>query len=205
MSGSDPAQDGSRIVILAAGSSRRLGQAKQTLPWKGSNLLQHTADTAAAVRQPVWITLGAEAETCWQSLRSNRGLQRIDVPLHAEGMAASLRAAAALATAQTDVQRLLVLLVDQHAVDAAWLSQLLQLAAAHPQHMIASCHGGLRGAPAVFPRRSFATLAQLQGDRGARDLLRAAAADQVIDYPAPHPPGDLDTRTDLMRTQALRH
>ncbi len=179
------------VAILAAGDSSRLGQPKQLLQWRGTSLLQHAVDTAADIAPRVLLTLGADADALWRTLRAPPSLERVDVPDHREGMSASLRAAVARVEADPTAERLLVMLVDQYAVDDAWLRGLLALAGAHPQRMVASRYDGLRGVPAVFPRGAFATLAALHGDRGARTLLRDEA--DAIDFIAPHAPGDVDT------------
>jgi molybdenum cofactor cytidylyltransferase len=141
------------------------------------------------------LTLGADANALWRTLRVPPALQRVDVPEHAEGLSASMRAAAAQAGSDPAVDRLLVMLVDQYAVDVAWLRSLLALADAHPLRMVASRYDGVRGVPAVFPRTAFAALAALRGDQGARTLLRDEP--EPIDYVAPHPPGDVDTPEQL--------
>ena len=179
------------IAILAAGDSSRLGRPKQLVQWRGTSLLQHAVDTASQVAPRVLLTLGAEADTLWRTLRAPASLERVDVPDHREGMSASLRAAVARVDADPAVERLLVMLVDQYAVDDAWLRDLLALADAHPQRMVASRYDGLRGVPAVFPRSVFAALAALRGDQGARALLRDER--DPIDLIVPQAPGDVDT------------
>ena len=179
------------IAILAAGSSSRLGQPKQRLQWRGASLLQHAVDTASSVTPHVLLTLGADADALWGTLRRPPGLQRIDVADHAQGLSASLRAAVAHAECDPAVGQLLVMLVDQYAVDSAWLRALLAIADTHPQRMVASRYDGVRGVPAVFPRSAFAALAASRGDQGARTLLRHEP--DPIDHIPPHPPGDVDT------------
>ncbi len=179
------------IAILAAGGSTRLGQPKQCVQWRGTSLLQRAVDTACTVSPRVLLTLGADADALWGTLRAPRELKRVDVPDHRDGLSASIRAAVACAERDAAVNRLLVMLVDQYAIDAEWLHGLLALAGAHPQRMVASRYEDLRGVPAVFPRGAFVALAALRGDQGARALLRDE--DDPIDYIAPHAPGDVDT------------
>jgi molybdenum cofactor cytidylyltransferase len=186
------------IAILAAGQSTRLGQPKPLVRWRGTSLLQRAVDTASAVAPRVLLTLGADADALWRTLRVPLALQRIDVPDHAEGLSASMRAAVACAESDPEVERLLVMLVDQYAVDGAWLRTLSALSEAYPQRMIASRYDGVRGVPAVFPRTAFAALAALRGDQGARALLRDEA--EPIDHLAPHPPGDVDTPDQIPRS-----
>lgn len=185
------------VAVLAAGDSSRLGQPKQLVQWRGTSLMQHAVDTACVVAPCVLLTLGADADTLWRTLRAPASLERVDVPDHREGLSASLRAAVAHADADPAVDRLLVMLVDQYAVDDVWLRGLLALADAHPQRMIASRYVGLRGVPAVFPRSVFAALTALHGDQGARALLRNEP--DPIDFIAPHAPGDVDTPRQIPR------
>jgi molybdenum cofactor cytidylyltransferase len=179
------------IAILAAGASTRLGQPKQLVQWRGTSLLQHAVDTACAASPHVLLMLGADADALWRTLRAPPTLMRVDVLDHRDGLSASMRAAVARAECDAMIDRLLVTLVDQYAVDVEWLRSLLVLADTHPQRMVASRYDGVRGVPAIFPRSAFAALAALRGDQGARALLRDE--DDPIDYIAPHAPGDVDT------------
>lgn len=188
------------IAILAAGRSSRLGRPKALVPWHGRTLLQRALDTAVAASPRVIVALGADGDALWQSLllpTHGADIARVDVSDAGDGLSASLRAVVAHVDADPAIERLLVLLTDQYAVDAAWLRALLALAETHPQRMIASRYDGVRGVPAVFPRAAFAALAALRGDQGARTLLRDEH--DPIDHPAPHPPGDVDTPADVPR------
>jgi molybdenum cofactor cytidylyltransferase len=186
------------VAILAAGGSTRLGQPKQLVQWRGTTLLQHAVDTACAVAPRVLLTLGADADALWRTLRVPSSLERVDVPDHRDGMSASLRAAIARVEEDAAVDRLLVTLVDQYAIDDAWLHGLLTLADAHPRRMVASRYDGLRGVPAAFPRDVFPALAALHGDQGARSLLRDEP--DAIDFIAAHAPGDVDTPAQMPPT-----
>lgn len=188
------------IAILAAGRSSRLGRPKALVPWRGRTLLQRALDTAVAASPRVIVALGIDGDALWRTLVLPAGgtaVARVDVRAAGDGLSASLRAVVAHVDADPAIERLLVLLTDQYAVDAAWLRALLALAKAHPQRMIASRYDGVRGVPAVFPRAAFAALAALRGDRGARTLLRDEQ--DPIDHAAPHPPGDVDTPADVPR------
>ena len=188
------------VAILAAGRSSRLGQPKALVTWQGRSLLQRALDTACAVTPRVVVALGADGDALWRTLLlSTQGtsIARVDVGAAGDGLSASLRAVVAQVDADPAVERLLVLLTDQYAVDAVWLHALLAQADAHPNRMVASRYDGVRGVPAVFPRAVFTALSTLRGDQGARTLLRDER--DPVDHPAPHPPGDVDTPADLPR------
>lgn len=59
-------------VILAAGASSRLGEAKQLLVYKGQSLLERSIRLAFSVCQEVVVCLGAEVD---QSIRIVENLQ----------------------------------------------------------------------------------------------------------------------------------
>ena len=51
------------ILILAAGASRRLGQPKQLLAYKGHTLLDHTIQVAKEAQLgPVYVVIGCLSE-----------------------------------------------------------------------------------------------------------------------------------------------
>jgi len=81
-------------------------------------------------------------------------------------------------------------------VDAALLQRLLALAAAEPGRPAACGYGETLGIPAVVPRRLFAELLTLRGDRGAKAVL---LREQALVLPFPEGIADLDTPTDLAR------
>lgn len=175
-------------LILAAGSGRRMGGPKALLRVEGDTLLRRTARAALeAGCSPVVAVVGA-----WPAGLDELDVQTLPNPGADEGMASSLRLG--IAALPPDAQGVLVLAVDQPAVDAALLRDLLALADCDPERPAACAYAGTLGIPAVLPRRLFPDLLTLRGDRGAKAiLLREGAA------PLPFPGGaaDLDTPADL--------
>jgi len=87
----------------------------------------------------------------------------------AEGMASSIRCGVeALGT--EPLSGAVLMTCDQVAVTPAHLQALC----AEPLEVTGSGYAGKVGVPAYFPASRFAELLALQGDQGARDLLRAA-------------------------------
>lgn len=176
-------------MLLAAGSSSRLGQPKQLVRWDGTTLLRRAAELACAVSEgPVVVVLGAHAERCLPELEG-LPLTPVVAPDWHEGMAASLRAGIA-AVAHCDAA--LVLLCDQPQLSHEHLQALC--AAWEPGQLVASDYGPHLGPPCVFDRAFFPELLALTGDQGARKLLQRHAPRRV-----PFPGGlhDIDTPADL--------
>jgi CTP:molybdopterin cytidylyltransferase MocA len=158
------------LVLLAAGSSSRLGRAKQLLQHHGESLVRRAARMALATApRDAVVVLGAQAEAVFAQVQ-DLPLRRVDCSNWQAGMSASLRAGvAALSTACRGV---LVVLCDQPALDAAHLQRLCALWQARPETGVASHYAGHAAVPAVLPRTWCADLDRLDQDRGARDLLR---------------------------------
>jgi molybdenum cofactor cytidylyltransferase len=109
-------------------------------------------------------------------------------------MAVSRRAGLAAVAARADA--VLVVLADMPEVGASEIDRLI--AAFDPgegrEIVRAVTADGTPGHPVLFGRRFFESLAALEGDRGARDILRDAA-EFVVEIPTPGRAAltDLDT------------
>ena len=157
-------------IILAAGASTRLGEAKQLVTLAGERLLERAVRVAGeAGLAPVLVVLGARAAEI-EAACDLRGAQVVWNDAWREGMGASIRAGVAALGAETT--GVVVMACDQPAVDAAHLCLL----EGDGQTTVASAYDGRHGVPAYFPATALAALRALGGDRGARDLLQQARA-----------------------------
>lgn len=182
------------VLLLAAGGSRRLGQPKQLLPIDGETLVHRAARLAlATVPAEAVIVLGAEAAAVADAV-ADLPLRRVHCADWTMGMGASLREG--LGALGPACEGALVLLCDQPALDAAHLQALLAAWRRDPRRAVASAYAGVLGVPALLPRRWFEPLAMLDGDRGARDLLRQRAG-EVTAVDAPALSQDIDLPGDL--------
>lgn len=175
-------------VILAAGAGRRMGGPKALLVLNGETLLHRAARTAlAAGCAPVMAVVGP-----WEPGLVDLTVEAVVNPYAAEGMASSIRAG--IAALPPDVEAVLLLAVDQPAMDASLLKRLLALAATDPARPAACAYGNALGIPAVFPRRLFRDLLRLEGDRGAKPILLREGA---LSLSFPEGGFDLDQPEDL--------
>jgi CTP:molybdopterin cytidylyltransferase MocA len=186
-------------VLLAAGGSSRLGQPKQLVRRRLKPLLLHALDAARGVPiadEDIVVVLGAEALRLRALLRRHApGVRVAANPLWATGLASSLRAG--LAAAPRAATAALVLLVDQPNVDAAALRRLLGAWRRRPAAPAAAHYSERAGVPAILPRRAWRALRTLEGDAGARALLRGASAITLVAMPEAEL--DIDRPRDLAR------
>lgn len=185
-------------VLLAAGGSRRLGRPKQLVRRRGQPLLAHAVEAArgALPGAALIVVLGADALRLRALLRRrDRAAQPVLNSGWTTGLAGSL--ARGLHALGSDVDAALVLLADQPNVDAAALRRLLAAWRRRPSHPAAARYLGHAGVPAILPRRSWRALRALDGDAGARAVLRGTPTVTLVDMPEAEL--DVDTPEDAAR------
>lgn len=183
-------------VVLAAGSSSRMGSPKQLLDIGGRPLLQRVLTAANdSELDDVILVLGARADSIRDAVDVGRARVVLN-PRHAEGMSTSLRAG--LRAVGPDAGRAVVILGDQPDVDAALLNRLLDVHESSHLPAAALDFDGLLHPPVVLARELWRAIDELQGDVGFRQLIRGDPA-QVARVPASRPaqhPVDIDTPDD---------
>lgn len=158
-------------VVLAAGSSRRMGRPKQLLEVGGRPLLEGVIASANASRlDEVVVVLGANADAILGQVDLGRARAVVN-PDHAAGMSTSLRVGLAALGPEVDVA--MVVLGDQPAISGAMLDELLDLRVRSGLPAAALSFGGLLHPPVALVREMWGDLRSLEGDVGCRALIRS--------------------------------
>lgn len=191
------ARRGPACLVLAAGGSRRLGAPKQLVRLRSLTLIEHalTAARDALPTASLIVVLGAHALRLRALVRRSAPDARIAYnPRWAQGMAGSLQAG--LRAVPRGTTAVLVTLVDQPNVDARSLQRLVAAWRRRPDRAAAAHYSGHSGVPAMLSRRYWQAIRKLEGDSGARALLR----DERITLVAmPEAALDVDTPADRAR------
>jgi molybdenum cofactor cytidylyltransferase len=186
-------------AVLAAGPSTRFGSPKQLIRLGGTPLVHQMAARAAMVAgHSVTVILGAHARDIAPALSRSAASTVVNRDWE-EGLASSIRAA--VRTAPSQCEGLLLLLCDQAAVTADDLNRLHAAWRRHPVLVAAALYGGSPGLPAIFPRWAFADLLELRGDRDPRLVLRRHI-ERLVRLPMASAGIELDTPEDLLRFEA---
>lgn len=176
-------------ILLAAGASRRMGQAKQLLPYRGSTLLAHAIETVLASQvRSLTVVLGASATTIRESI-AHLPVNIVLNPNWEQGMSSSL--VSGLPHIAPTAEGLLVCLGDQPHITTDWYNQLIASFPRAPHQLVSTTYQGKMGVPVVWGSAWFSQLSELTGQHGARNLLRQAAS-QAVQLPFPAAALDID-------------
>ncbi|MDJ0645110.1 MAG: nucleotidyltransferase family protein [Flavobacteriaceae bacterium] len=164
------------ILILAAGSSSRMGEPKQLLPYRHTTLLGWAIEQAQASKaDEILCVLGARAEEIETAVKGY-GVKTIYNRNHKKGLSSSIISGV---KELVDRDALLIMLADQPLVTSYYLNSLIYQYFEHPKNIISSTYGASLGVPAIFPQQYFDQLLDLKGDKGAKSLLNECASDVI--------------------------
>ena len=164
-------------VILAAGSSLRLGRPKQLLMWRGRPLLQHVIEAAAASNlTELVIVLGHEADRISDALSLPEGARLAHNPDYRSGQASSLRVG--LTAISENSHAAAILLSDHPYVTAALIDRVLEEFELSSAPVVRPRFGEVPGHPVVAARREWERW-KLTGDEGALSLLEDSVVHEL--------------------------
>lgn len=187
------------VVLLAAGASRRFGATpKQAALWQQQPILTQMATRAEALAPGrTRVVLGAYAQQLLPLVTHSHALIH---PQWSDGLGSSI--AFGVAALPADASCVLLLLADQLAVTEQALAHLQHVHAGRSGAAITCAfYDGVRGVPALFSAHFFPQLRRLQGEQGAKSLLRR---DETVSVPLPAAAIDIDTQTDLLQFEIHR-
>ena len=162
-------------VVLAAGSSTRMGENKLLLVLDGEALVRRAVSAAmTAGLAPIIVVLGHEAEKVAAALE---GLpcRTVINPDHARGKGTSLQVGIEAVASSTDAGAAVVMLADMPFVTAAMLAQVAARddAGAGPRvPMVVSRYGEVNAPPILYDRALFAELLALPGQACGKEMVR---------------------------------
>jgi molybdenum cofactor cytidylyltransferase len=180
------------VLVLAAGSSHRLGRPKQTLPYRGTTLLDATLRVARGCGlDQVMVTLGGASDDVRAAVDLT-GVEVVDNPDFGSGCGSSIAAAVDVLDERTD--GIVLLLGDQPGVLPATVHRLVDAAGSAPLGV--SRYTDALGHPFWFSRQIFGELRALHGDKAVWKLLESGRY-PVVEVDAPGlVPLDVDTWDD---------
>ncbi|WP_167615147.1 nucleotidyltransferase family protein [Maribellus sediminis] len=160
------------VILLAAGGSLRMGQAKQLLRWGEVTLIEHQLQILQKLGHPIIVVLGANAEKIIPVIDKYNVTFVINSNWES-GMGSSVATGMEKLLADfPSSSAVLFTLVDQPLMSVAHLQKLIDSFSFGTSSIIASrSDEGWEGVPAVFDRNYFDELGKLNGKQGAKSIL----------------------------------
>lgn len=190
------ASDEINFLILAAGSSSRLGQSKQLLIVEGEPLLVRTVKTALLTNiGKVYVILGANHQAHHEIIR-DLPVTIVNNPSWEKGMGSSIKAGLThLISTSPQTTAVNILVCDQPFLHVNHLKEMTDRFH-QGSGIVASEYSGTLGVPALFSKDYFNSLLALPDSEGARKIIKNYA-EKVASIPFPEGAIDLDTPTDV--------
>jgi molybdenum cofactor cytidylyltransferase len=184
------------IILLAAGSSSRLGRAKQLIEFQGETLIQRAIEEAKKSKANCLVlVLGSNPELI-QTGFDTSSTPFIVNPDWQHGMSSSMQAGLRFLMEKEDVDQVVLMLCDQPFVDASLLDQLITAKETSGKGIVAAAYSNTLGVPALLEERYFDELLQLTGSDGAKKVIFKHQSEvQALDFPLGAV--DLDTEEDV--------
>jgi CTP:molybdopterin cytidylyltransferase MocA len=156
-------------IVLAAGSGRRFGAVKQLAMYEHAPLVARALRLAESVCGPRTVLVaGHEWRAVVAACRPLQGFFTNNTR-YTDGMGGSIACGVRSVIGAADA--VLIMLADQPLITVRHLERLAAVRAQSGDVAVVTSFAGTDGPPVIFPRRCFAELSRLEGDRGARPVL----------------------------------
>ena len=194
------------ILVLAAGSSSRMGSPKQLLKWKHTTLIGHAIETVKQLDTlKAVVVLGANHDKIKPVVEQHK----IEILVNEHwksGLGNSIALGInSISASNINLDGVLIILADQPLIDSSYLNMLLKSFEIGKQQIIASVYNEHKlGVPVLFDKFYFEELSQLNDDKGAKGILQKYT-NRVISVDAKELVSDIDTLEDYERLYNANH
>jgi molybdenum cofactor cytidylyltransferase len=160
-------------LLLAAGTSKRMGEPKQLLKWADKLLIQHQVETLVPTTKKLYVVLGAYADQILPQLN------RYDItPLWYSDWEKGMGNSLAFAVQQLKIDNpltegVLISLIDQPLISSSHYQKMRAAFFPGTKQIIASeSDTAWVGVPVLFDAYYLDQLEKLKGEEGAKTLLK---------------------------------
>jgi molybdenum cofactor cytidylyltransferase len=187
-------------VVLAAGSSSRLGSNKLLIDLGGETIVRRAARRALeAGLAPVIVVLGFEADRVAEALRGLDVMPVVNLD-HAGGMHGSLQAG--IGRVPADCEAAVVILADMPLVTSAMSAGLVARFRSGLEPLVISLYGDVQAPPTLYARALFPALGAA-GEGCGRQVVRDHRDEAAAMKWPPALLADLDRPEDVERLRSL--
>ena len=183
------------IVLLAAGSSSRMGHNKLNFVFKEKTMLQNTIDEAInSEANKIVLVLGASHEENKYQLTGNNVFVIINENWK-KGIGSSIKCGLQhLIEKQAELNAVIISVCDQPYLTFEVFNQLINAYSNSNKKIIASTYNNLLGVPVLYDQSLFDDLLKIPDEHGAKKYIVDQANKDILDT-VPFPKGEIDIDT----------
>jgi len=188
-------------VVLAAGESKRMGEPKLLLPFRGRTVIEDIVETVvrSAVDRTL-VVLGAHADLIGARLVAYP-VERAFNPDYETGMLSSVQCG--IRHLPPGARAALVFLGDQPGISAATIAAVVNAYRITGKGLVLPARGGAGGHPLLVDMKYRAAIEGLEPDVGLKGLLALHPGDvERIEVGEGETPPDIDTPDDYRRAMS---
>jgi len=159
-------------LLLSAGGSSRMGHPKQLIEIDNVSLIKRAAQTAiSSCCDHLYVIVGAQNNAIRNEL-AEMDVTIVPNPNWQKGIGSSIHIGIRAIKSENDsIDAVIILLVDQPAVNVSLLNQLTKKFE-NGSTLVASSYADTIGVPALFSRTYFNELENLPNEQGAKCILK---------------------------------
>jgi molybdenum cofactor cytidylyltransferase len=185
-------------ILLAAGTSSRMGSNKMLFELDGESVLRRAARRAlAAGLSPLVVVLGHESDKAWREIE-DLPLEWALNPLYEQGINTSLKGGI-MAVRGFKAKAALVMLADMPFVTTEMIAAMVARYRASTAPLVISDYEGVNAPPMLYDHRLFAELLTMDGEGCGRQVVKRHRGEaEVLPWPV-SALADLDVPEDYAR------
>jgi len=162
-------------ILLAAGESKRMGQPKQLLPFRGSTLLgQIVENLLQSQAAETIVVLGSQAEKIIPQI-AGEPVRIVVNPDFEQGMSSSIKCGLSHISEAAD--GVMIVLGDQPLIEKETIDLLIERHRQSERGIILPVYNGIRGHPVIFTMKYKDELLRLTGDIGGKQIVERHPSD----------------------------
>jgi molybdenum cofactor cytidylyltransferase len=189
-------------LVLAAGTSSRMGRHKLLLPLGGRPLVAHAVEAAfdAGCLDEVVVVVGRDADAVEEALGTGESLRFARNERFETGQASSL--IVGIGAMRSDAEAFVVLLGDQPSVRPGVIAAVVTAFRDGAGPVVQASYSDRPAHPTLLARPVWPELAALTGDVGAREAIDRHREWLTLVEVGGQPPDDVDTDEDYRKVLA---
>ena len=184
-------------IIIGAGEGTRFGETKQIYKIKEKTMLKTVVDLVIPYFYETILVLGYKYDEILKTINLQTDLKIVRNENYKKGMSSSLKKGISQISQKTT--HFAIFLGDMPYIKKSTIKELLGNIYMANEEIIAPIYNNRRGFPVIFPVNYKNFFEKIEGDKGARDIIKNTKNIYFVEVFDPGIVKDIDTKKDLKK------